>query len=521
MPSASAGDRSQTNVVCKLCKTVIPTKTGNTTNFFYHLSRSHPLEHSRIRQQLPTTSVAANATPQKQQQTTMERYSASVPYDKASKSYKDITKAVAYHIAKDMLPLSTVEKPGYKNLPHVPDPRYVIPGRKYFSKTAIPKLYLTCKESVQQDLLTDSTSSIICNLCCHCFSAASAGKDSRVDRAVGVCKKVVSTFSYSWKKKSALSKAQQRLHLPPHQLVTESLTRWGSRQKMVARVLEQQKAITEVLSSDKNNRHLIPMWQDIDVLESMNAALTLLLEFTDSLSGESYVTVSYVKPVLHLFRSNLLKVNEGDTELTKEMKTKIMTYLDERNAGPDTDDLLDMATLMDPMFKAQYIRPEKVGAIKMRAAHEVVNEDQGQSQAGDSEGAADQGAEGGVAPATGPPLPLGVKKQRKSLESFFKKWSQEEDALPLTDEQKVQNELERYLMCPDADSESEPLDWWRLHEHNFTRLSQLAKKYLCNPATSTPSERIFSTGGNIVTCTRAALKLEKVKQLVFLAQNLE
>jgi hypothetical protein len=38
-------------------------------------------------------------------------------------------------------------------------------------------------------------------------------------------------------------------------------------------------------------------------------------------------------------------------------------------------------------------------------------------------------------------------------------------------------------------------------------------------ATSTPSEIFFSTGGNIVTCTRAALKPE-VNQLVFLAQNL-
>ncbi len=87
-------DRSQTNVVCKLCKTVVPA-----TNLMYHLSRAHPLEHSRIQ---PTTSVAA--TPHKQQ-STMERYSASVPYDKESKRYKDITEAVAYHIAKDMLPL--------------------------------------------------------------------------------------------------------------------------------------------------------------------------------------------------------------------------------------------------------------------------------------------------------------------------------------------------------------------------------------------------------------------------------
>ncbi|XP_053188639.1 E3 SUMO-protein ligase ZBED1-like [Scomber japonicus] len=498
----------------------------------------------------------------------MERYSTSVPYDKSSKRYKDISQAVTYHIAKDMLPLSTVERPGFKNLLHVLDPRYVLPGRKYFSKTAIPQMYLLCKDSVQKEILeakyfattsdlwSSRTSEPYISLTVHfideewklqtrcletayfpedhtgeliaeglkeallswgliekkmvcittdsganvvkatslnnwtrlqCFghrlhsAIGAAGKDRRVDRAVGVCKKVVSAFSYSWKKKSALSKAQERLHLPTHQLITESLTRWGSRQRMVARVLEQQKAITEVLSADKNTRHLIPTWQDIDVLESMNAALTPLLEFTDSLSGESYVTVSYVKPVLHLFRSNLLEVNEGDTQLTKEMKTKIMAYLDEKYS--DTDDLLDMATLMDPRFKVQYIRPEKVGAIKMRAVSEVMKEGQGQSLAGPSEGAADQGAEGGAAAAAAPPLPLGVKKQRKSLGSFFKKQSQEE--VDLSDEQQVESELERYLRCPDADSEAEPLDWWRLHEHNFPRLSQLAKKYLYIPATNT------------------------------------
>ncbi|KAA8590648.1 hypothetical protein FQN60_014582, partial [Etheostoma spectabile] len=70
--------------------------------------------------------------------------------------------------------------------------------------------------------------------------------DRRVERAVGVCEKAVSTFSYSWEEKSALSKAQRRLHRPTDQLVTDSLTRWGLRQKMLVRVLEHQKAITSV-----------------------------------------------------------------------------------------------------------------------------------------------------------------------------------------------------------------------------------------------------------------------------------
>lgn len=89
-----------------------------------------------------------------------------------------------------------------------------------------------------------------------------------------------------------------------------------------------------------------------------------------------------------------------------------------------------------------------------------------------------------------------MKKQRKSLGSFFKKLSQEdeEDSSPLTERQKVESELESYLKCLDADSESDPVEWWKLHERSFPRLSQLAKKYLCIPATSTPSERILVLG---------------------------
>ena len=41
--------------------------------------------------------------------------------------------------------------------------------------------------------------------------------------------------------------------------------RWGSLQKMVSRLFEQQKAIKVVLSSDCTVSHLMPTWQDLDV----------------------------------------------------------------------------------------------------------------------------------------------------------------------------------------------------------------------------------------------------------------
>ena len=48
----------------------------------------------------------------------------------------------------------------------------------------------------------------------------------------------------------------------------------------------------------------------------------------------------------------------------------------------------------------------------------------------------------------------------------------------------------------------------------------MAQKYLGIVASSVPSERLFSTAGNVVDAKRAALLPENVNKLVFLHENL-
>ncbi|XP_037393984.1 zinc finger BED domain-containing protein 4-like [Pygocentrus nattereri] len=96
------------------------------------------------------------------------------------------------------------------------------------------------------------------------MSREKVNQDKRVERAVGICKKMVAAF-FSWKKKRDLAAAKEEYNLPKHKLVSETPTRWGSRQQMVKQVLEQKRAITEVLSKDKKTRSLVPTWQDVDI----------------------------------------------------------------------------------------------------------------------------------------------------------------------------------------------------------------------------------------------------------------
>ncbi|XP_033975127.1 zinc finger BED domain-containing protein 1-like [Trematomus bernacchii] len=198
-----------------------------------------------------------------------------------------------------------------------------------------------------------------------------AMKDPRIGRAMGLCKKLVSSFSYSWKKKRELAVAQQQLNLPEHSLKTECPTRWGSRQAMIDRVLEQQKAIAQVLSSDRKTRHLSLTWQDVDVLEAINKSLSPLVEFTDALSGEKYVSVSFFKPTLHLFNNSLLAVQEDDTDLTKSIKKKILDYLNDKYDDAATQELLDMASALDPRFKLKYVSEDNRGSIEASLTTEM------------------------------------------------------------------------------------------------------------------------------------------------------
>ena len=92
---------------------------------------------------------------------------------------------------------------------------------------------------------------------------------------------------------------------------------------MVDRIMEQIEAIRIVLGADRHTSHLVPSWQDCDVMSSIMKALKPLKDMTDALCGEQSVTISAVLPLLEDITSNLLMPTDDDTNLTKEMKQRV------------------------------------------------------------------------------------------------------------------------------------------------------------------------------------------------------
>ena len=130
-------------------------------------------------------------------------------------------------------------------------------------------------------------------------------------------------------------------------------------EKMVQRILEQEKAIRVVLSADRKASHLIPSWQDMDVLSAISEALSPLCAFTDVMSGEKYITGSAVIPIIDLLTNTILKENDEDKTLTNNIRNAISTDLLTRNTSPEIIELLELSSFLDPRFKAKYVSDEE------------------------------------------------------------------------------------------------------------------------------------------------------------------
>lgn len=247
----------------------------------------------------------------------------------------------------------------------------------------------------------------------------------------------------------------------------------------------------------------------MDALESINKALSPLKDFTDALSGELYPSVLYLKPILHLFNNQILKHQDGDTELTTTIKEELLKYLNEKYDDQKTKELLDMASLVDPRFKTTYIKQERVDYIKTRADAEL------------------QKLEAELAEPKVVPLPSDAtsrdqddpeeapaKKKKKSLSSRFETAAKPSQVAPHSSRESIENELNFFVLL-DAGPDADPLEWWKENEERFPHVAKLARKYLCIPATGSPSEWAFSASENIVSCQSSAVKPPRVDQLVF------
>ena len=296
----------------------------------------------------------------------------------------------------------------------------------------------------------------------------------QISKALGRAKRLVSHFHHSSKSSSILRQKQSDLHYSQLNLVQDVATRWNSSYYMMERILKQQQPLCAALL-ELRKTDLLPSDTEITGMEVFVEVMRPIVEITEVIGGEKRVTISAVRPLLHKLINQHLVVKPSDAQLTKNVKKAVLTDLKSRYNDVAVETLLNAACFLDPRFKSLSFLTEE-----QRESTKAIIEIEAQKIASTTQQANEP--------------PEKRRCQEKDLMSLL------EDVVdvPAEDttlyaEGEAKKEILKYMLL-NATTDN-PLKWWLENEKHFPLLARIARKYLCIPATSVPSERAFSVAG--------------------------
>lgn len=169
-----------------------------------------------------------------------------------------------------------------------------------------------------------------------------------------------------------------------------------------------------------------------------------------------------------------------------------------------------LSSALDPRFrKLKFLTPEQVLNVQAKVQTQAlgVRRDVDQQQLHDS--VHDQlSCTSTVTTAAGPTTPV------SSLDSLLNSETSSEENRE-GEAEDLNNQVRHRVLTYFAKEEN-PFHWWKANENRYPTL---AKSYLCIADTSTPSERLFSAAGIIVSRKKAGLSPVHVDMLTFLHCN--
>ncbi|XP_051806127.1 E3 SUMO-protein ligase ZBED1-like [Acanthochromis polyacanthus] len=349
------------------------------------------------------------------------------------------------------------------------------------------------------------------------LAAKNAVSISQVSRLLGKIRKVVTFFHRSTTASHVLKTRQRMLELPAHKLIHDVSTRWNTTYDMLERYLEQQAAIYSALMEKDVKKHL----KDISVLndgeaklaEDLIKILKPLKNVTTLMSTETSPSVSMIIPLQKMILKSMT-TSEEDSSTIKDAKAAVTKDLEVRYGNPELQDYLHRTAALDPRFKSlPYLEEASVERIYSDVIREITEiKEQGQPrevQVDSSSSAGEPGTSGTSSP-----------KKKSAMAEFLGEFFPTEKETTKTLSQTTEEEVMSYRVTGCIPVDADPLAWWKDNEHKYPHIAKLAQCYLTVQGTSVPSERVFSTAGDIVTASRSRLLAENVDKLIFLQKNL-
>lgn len=315
---------------------------------------------------------------------------------------------------------------------------------------------------------------------------------------ISICKSIVGHFHRSSTASHCLTRIQESLNIPRHKLKQDVSTRWNSTLYMLQSILEQKMALAAYCAENDSIQQLSTY--QLGLVKKCVDILSPIEEITCSISAR-LASVSIVIPYIRVLIKTLEK-NDEDSGV-RTMKAQILHSLRSRFGGIEERKELAMATITDPRFKDKFFSGNIIKAtIKEWVLEEMTNvttvEVERQQE-------------------SAPPKRMCPLKNPLLLDVFA------EIILDSSDQDagsSSTSELDKYLNDPLIDYKSgDPYNWWGQHYKEYPTISILARRYLSAPATSVPSEQLFSTAGDLYDEKRNRILPHLSEELLFIQNN--
>lgn len=201
--------------------------------------------------------------------------------------------------------------------------------------------------------------------------------------------------------------------------------------------------------------------------------------------------------------------------MVASLKRKMLVKLDYR--FPITQEIL-VATLLDPRLQnlpKLLSELQKRGVSKFEFLKEECSKIVSAGHVPDVSNAQE---------VTTPKPSKNPKDKRSTMVKLIEKhaYGSTESESSSQESQRIDEEIHKYFLTVVPKNNIERFDilkFWSNHCKSLPHLTELVKKYLCIPVTSTSSERAFSYAGLIINAKRSSLGPNVVEKTLFIHDN--
>lgn len=308
---------------------------------------------------------------------------------------------------------------------------------------------------------------------------------------------IVKFVKNSVKQSDMLRKFQQEDGIPEGEqkkLILDVQTRWNSTFYMVERFIIMVPFITRLIVQDANGPEMLS-GKEIADLKQLQILLRPFEFVTKQASGDNYCTLSSVIPMVNILITELKSVKVDESSALYDIKVSLLKDIQERFSKVEDNNNMAISTILDPRFKNIHFTKPLSCANAMNIIRNVAKQKPVESRATSSSSSDEDG---------NPTMTYDFWQSHKQLIHGHKRKTRSND------------ELSTYLDNPLASLNSDPLKEWEDMKTIFPGLYKQARVVLMMPATSVPSERLFSKTGQVLISNRSRLSPSYVDKLMFL-----